>query len=575
MGRFSSLSPAILLLSLQILTRVFTFGLNQLLIRFSSPALYGAAHIRCELVLGIVLFLSREGIRAATLRQDDRSEIQAEGKDRKSKHGVDQEAGSEGGNLSLLPIPLGILFALLALPLFTSSSTESQETRPYQDTVIHLYLLSALLELLSEPLYLHALSARGGRNLALRVRAEGSAAIAKGVVTLAGVFSLGEEAGLLAFGLGQAAYGAAILLTFTGSYSLRFGLGRTLHLYMPNWSSPAKPKDESRTSTDRLAVLLFLQSILKHLLTEADKIAVSRLASLEDQGGYALGTNYASLPLRLVFQPLEESSRFQFCQTLGSLSDDRADGANTTASTKETQVGKVTSEPATQSRAKAKHLLTSLLHLHLFLGLFLLSYLPPLSRPFIQALSGSQWASTSAPRTLSAFALFLPVAGWSGILEGFLQSTASPTELKRYNRVILSSSATFGVVLWTLTRERVAREVGVSTEEALLYASTASMAVRALFGWRYAVGFFKRSQELALTDLLPSRATVLTTAASAGLLRAVASRLPFSEDPMAVLPLKAYGPVVLAALSTGVGALGIMWSQDRQSIMHALSALHG
>jgi hypothetical protein len=150
------------------------------------------------------------------------------------------------------------------------------------------------------------------------------------------------------------------------------------------------------------------------------------------------------------------------------------------------------------------------------------------------------------------------VAGWSGILEGFLQSTASPAELKRYNRVILSSSATFGVVLWGLTRQAVASQVGVSTESALVYASTASMAVRALCGWRYAVRFFRASQGLAIRDLLPSNATVLAVAASAVLLRAVAWRLPFAEDPTAVLPLKAYGSVVLTALSTGVGALGIM-----------------
>lgn len=560
MGRLSTLSPAVLLLSLQILTRIFTFGLNQLLIRFSSPALYGAAHIRCELVLGIVLFLSREGIRAATLRQEDRSENEADEDDAKSKKSVGQDVGGERSNLPLLPIPLGILFALLALPLFTSSSTESLDTRPYENTVIHLYLLSALLELLSEPLYLHALSARGGRNLALRVRAEGSAAIAKGIVTLAGVVFLGEEAGLLAFGLGQAAYGAAILFTFAGSYTLRFGLGGTLHLYAPVWSTSAQSKVEGRSSTDRLAVLLFLQSILKHLLTEADKIAVSRLASLEDQGGYALGTNYASLPLRLIFQPLEESSRFQFCQSLGSLGESRAGKAETRASTveKETQVERPASEPATQNRTKARHLLTSLLHLHLFLGLLLVSYLPPLSRPFIQALSGFQWASTSAPRTLSAFALFLPVAGWSGILEGFLQSTASPTELKAYNRVILSSSATFGAVLWGLTRRCVTKEVGVSTEAALVYASTASMALRALCGWRYAGRFFRDSQGLAVRELLPSKATVVTVAASGVLLRAVSWQLPLTEDPTAVLPLKAYGPVMLAALSTGVGALGIM-----------------
>ena len=34
------------------------------------------------------------------------------------------------------------------------------------------------------------------------------------------------------------------------------------------------------------------QSILKHLLTEGDKFAVAKLATLSDQGGYALASNY-------------------------------------------------------------------------------------------------------------------------------------------------------------------------------------------------------------------------------------------------------------------------------------------
>jgi oligosaccharide translocation protein RFT1 len=34
------------------------------------------------------------------------------------------------------------------------------------------------------------------------------------------------------------------------------------------------------------------QSVVKHFLTEGDKFLISRLSPLEDQGGYAIASNY-------------------------------------------------------------------------------------------------------------------------------------------------------------------------------------------------------------------------------------------------------------------------------------------
>lgn len=35
-----------------------------------------------------------------------------------------------------------------------------------------------------------------------------------------------------------------------------------------------------------------LQSIVKHLLTEGDKLAISQTSALSNQGGYAVASNY-------------------------------------------------------------------------------------------------------------------------------------------------------------------------------------------------------------------------------------------------------------------------------------------
>lgn len=45
-------------------------------------------------------------------------------------------------------------------------------------------------------------------------------------------------------------------------------------------------------STLRLTWALFKQSVVKQLLTEGDKLAVTYLSPISDQGGYAVALNY-------------------------------------------------------------------------------------------------------------------------------------------------------------------------------------------------------------------------------------------------------------------------------------------
>ena len=45
------------------------------------------------------------------------------------------------------------------------------------------------------------------------------------------------------------------------------------------------------------------QSVIKHFLTEGDKFLVSRLSPLEDQGGYAVASNYGVLNLPFPVPP--------------------------------------------------------------------------------------------------------------------------------------------------------------------------------------------------------------------------------------------------------------------------------
>ena len=116
---------------------------------------------------------------------------------------------------------------------------------------------------------------------------------------------------LIAFGMGRAAYGgvllavAAIGVAYVRSWA---AVRRAL------WPVADAPVDRETAALVRVTTA---QALLKLLLTEGDKLAVAQLTTLEDQGGYALASNYGSLVARTLFQPVEESARLEFSRVGG------------------------------------------------------------------------------------------------------------------------------------------------------------------------------------------------------------------------------------------------------------------
>lgn len=198
----SPLANASSLVLLQLFSRAFTFGLNQALVRLATPQTFGTAAIQFELLLSTILFLSREGVRNALLRSSV--------KDKKKDSNV-----ALVENISLVPVFLGIpVSGLTALVYVQFASTTTTSQSHFHLSVV-IYAVAAVLELLSEPLYIRA---QNELKLKVRVRAEGAAVVSKSVVTfLVLAFASGEWA-LVAFAAGQAAYGLSLFVTFFGVY---------------------------------------------------------------------------------------------------------------------------------------------------------------------------------------------------------------------------------------------------------------------------------------------------------------------------------------------------------------------
>lgn len=249
----SALRAGRALILLQLLSRLLTFALNQGLVRLASPAVFGTASIQFDLIASTVLFLSREGVRNALLRRE--------------KH-------NGGGALARIPLQLGVAVAAATVGLYLYTSPASTKAQVGFYPALGLYVAASLAELAIEPLYIACM--RDGR-MRVRVQAEGGMAIVRAVVSFACLYLFPRHA-LLGFAAGHFAGAVWLAVRYVSAGGALQG------------------DDDDRIRS--LAWANTRQSVVKHVLTEADRIAVGRISPLGDQGGYAVAMNYGALRKR-------------------------------------------------------------------------------------------------------------------------------------------------------------------------------------------------------------------------------------------------------------------------------------
>lgn len=119
------------------------------------------------------------------------------------------------------------------------------------------------------------------------MRAEGFGITAKSVTTFVVLYFGSADLALVGFALGQLVYSLVML----AAYVVYLGF------------APLQPKKISSSSgllahvdqdTLHLSFTMTLQSLVKHVLTEGDKLVLSWFSPLRDQGGYAIAVNYGA-----------------------------------------------------------------------------------------------------------------------------------------------------------------------------------------------------------------------------------------------------------------------------------------
>ncbi|KAF4586492.1 Oligosaccharide translocation protein rft1 [Pleurotus pulmonarius] len=455
---------------LHVLTRFLTFALNQLLLRTTTPTAFGVTAIQFELVFGGVVLLLREGVRGVVVRLG--VGLMADGSN--TTKGTLQRSREIQSltNLTHLPLlagaPILIVVSVLYASFLASSETASQ---PHFVEAVVLYSFAGLLELGCEPAYGLATSTL---RTDIRVRAEGLGVTLKSVATFlilyfshhSHIAGDARQYALLAYAFGQLAYSITLAL----SYATAFKDRSSLLSLMPTYFIPRMVN---------LAFTINAQALLKHVLTESDKLVLSSFSvSLAAQGGYAIAANYGSLVARLVFLPIEESLRLFFSRILALPSPASPSQSPST-------------EPSSPSRSMSSLLhahgsLATLLKSQLSLSLILVTF-APIYLPYVLPLllPPAFLQETNAAELLQAWLWCLPVLSLNGGLESFVAVTAETGDIARQSLFMFLFSLLY--VLSSLVFYSYFR-LG---DAALIYANIVNLLARIAFCLSFVRAFFR------------------------------------------------------------------------------------
>ena len=236
-----------------------------------------------------------------------------------------------------------------------------------------------------------------------------------------------------------------------------------------------------------LSASLYLQTGIKWLLTEGDKVLVSVFATLEDQGMYALSANYGGLIARMLFRPIEDSSRNLFARLCATPS------ADTIGNSKEKP------QEAAKKIRQAATILRDILRVYSIASVIAFAVGPTAAPLLLQLVAGSKWTASGAGEVLATYCYCIPLLAINGVSEAFVAATASTKELQYQSLWMGFFSAGFALSAYGFLR---VLELGA---RGLVLANCVNMALRIVFNLHFATKYFERyGVELKLAGLIPN-----------------------------------------------------------------------
>lgn len=492
-----SAQGATFLILLQIASRALTFIVNQVLLRYLTPEILGIS-TQFDLFAISVLYFARDSLRVALQRQrlhDDEPEPEprkgSKEQDKTTPRMVSSYVAGrrvqEVVNLSYIAIGLGFPLTYIFAKLYLRSAGPAVLGTAYFRQSLNVYALAVFLELCSEPSFAVA---QQQMLYGTRAAAETFATSTRCLITCGTAIwasKTGYNLGTLPFALGQLGY--AIILNAVYLFNiipLRSQIDFSLIVRpLPSASNIVFSRFSLPILT--IAINLYAQSTLKHILTSGDALLIAALTSLPSQGAYALASNYGSLVARILFQPLEESSRSLFGRLLPPQQQ------RTPSSQK---VGPLESER--RSLQQATSYLRSLLHFYTLVSLLSVSLGPTIAPFLLRLIAGRRWTSTAAPAVLAAYCYYIPLLALNGILEAFVSAVATPAQLRQQSAWMLAFSAAFASTGYFVLK---VWDVGA---RGLVLANAINMVLRIWWSWGFVREYFsKKSVDWRIREVLP------------------------------------------------------------------------
>lgn len=431
--------------------RLFTFALNTALLRYVSADDIGFANADMELLLATIL-LTREASTLIALRVNmatilpamftkslsiDTSTVTVSSSTPRSKEKSSSSSGpllqqQRFTNLTWLPVLFGIMINALLLAVFyyhssssSSSSTPASTTTTTEQYSLVLFCFAALLETIAGPfvIYCQSLLLMNGRALTDII-----AMLVKCITIfiLAAYFRLG----VLAYAIGQVFYASTILCGFFRTLIIQPGM--TLSILYPRWINVPASHTVSWLSVlgyqigdneTSLFGAFTIQSIVKYLLTEGDRLLMTLIATRSSRGVYSTVTNYGSLAARLLFQPLEENMRNIVSKLV--IVSDQSLSLSSSSSDKNTTI-------IHQNNRIAIFIFYGLLRIVFLIGLFF-SILGPIYAPIASNLLLGKRLNYYPEfiEALSMYCVYVTFMALNGVTEAFATGAATQTRIKQ------------------------------------------------------------------------------------------------------------------------------------------------
>ncbi|KAL4737398.1 Rft protein-domain-containing protein [Aspergillus similis] len=533
----SAISGATILIFVQLASRVFIFTSNQVILRSLTPSIMGIA-AQLELFLISILYFSRESIRVAIQRHpleslpthpaasiDTNALLSVK---EREKRRIRAASSQSIVNMSYLSVGMGIITATAFAAFYVRFVPVEVSETPYYHMSVTITAIASLIELASEPIFAIV---QQYMLYSKRATVEISAAFSKSLVTC-GTFIWavrnGPSLGVLPFALGHLSYASII---FCGYFivALRQSSNFPFSFLLSRISSSDSSAYIGGRFSRRLVTLsahVFFQSVVKHLLTQGDSMILATMAGLQDQGIYSLASNYGGLLARVLFQPIEESSRLIFSSLLSS-------GEN------KDRVANVTI---------AKDHLLNVMRGYMMLAVLIAPLGPILAPKALHILGGRRWNAPEVDGLIALYCYYIPFLAFNGIGEAFVSSAANPEELRRQAAWMGVCSACFSIAAYLFL------SLGGLGARGLVYANIVNMSVRII--WSYS--FIRKYLRQHRSDLSMNEFTLRSSTYVAGALVAVLSSIT------GVLT-KSYGDLILFIVGTGYVLLLLYC--ERQHVM--------